>query len=77
MIDSQALFAAKRQLSQFLEEHPEAAPLQQEIDNELKKAGPSAPNRIAILSMLMRYQLAKLSEAFSSLSAAATDQDRN
>jgi len=62
-IELQKALAAR---DQFLANHPDYLPYQQEIDRILSKAGPRE-NRIAVLAMMMECKLNELSHQFQSL----------
>lgn len=63
---TEEVFKAKQRLNEFLKEHPELLPLQQEITKRLNSAG-NQHNRIAILNFMMQDSLQQLLVELESL----------
>jgi len=66
-IDKQALFKAKLELADFLEQYPHMRPFQEEINEELRKAGSSSHNRMVVLQQLMNERIKRLGCAMEDL----------
>lgn len=63
-----ALADALAERSRFLEQYPQYAEFQSEIDKMLDKAG-SSENRMAVLAMLIEGKLIEMSREFNKISA--------
>jgi methionine salvage enolase-phosphatase E1 len=81
-LDTEKLFEAKKQLNDFLRDHPELVELQKTIDDTLKKAGNNVDNRLVAFRELMKEvlvpqleRLAKLGERLSLISGNKKDQE--
>ena len=58
---------ALKRREQWLKEKPEFRELQDKIDEELKKAGKSPQNRMAVLHRLMRDSLNSMNKTFAEI----------
>ena len=65
-VDCKALFKAKQELNQFLQEHPKYKEMQKSIEITLSKAG-SQHNRLAAIQSLMLQSMFLLNNALQGL----------
>jgi DNA-binding MltR family transcriptional regulator len=70
MIDSNAVFTAKKALNEFLELHPEMIPQQKKIDEALKKAG-NQHNRMETIQSMMILSVIELNNKLQEIKSEA------
>jgi len=66
-MDSAKLFQLRRELNEFLSEHPNLRPLQKRIDDTLKKAGSNVDNRLLYFKILMQDVMSEYVERLNQL----------
>lgn len=69
-MDSERIFKLKRDLNEFLEQHPELRPMQEEIDRALAKAG-NSNNRMSVLHGMMMDKVRELRDALNGVKESA------
>ena len=69
-MDSERMFKLKRELNEFLEQHPELRTMQAEIDKALAKAG-NANNRMSVLHGMMMDKVRELKDALNGVKESA------
>jgi len=76
-MDSMAMFKAKQELNQFLQDHPELRDLQTCIDETLRKAGPDVHNRLAAFNVIVRETARELAHRLTELSSTLKEVGRD
>jgi ERCC4-related helicase len=66
-IDKTDLFKAKKELNDFLAENPHLLPLQEKINEALKKSGSSQSNRMSVIFGMLMDSAKELQKALTEL----------
>ena len=76
IINKQDVFKYKKELADFLEEHPHMVPFQKEIDEALRKAGSNPHNRMTVLQAMMYERARKLVKCFDDIKKECKNLDK-